>query len=183
MAESLNDRIILLGMKPDRLELDYGWIQPDAPLMGGRLGEDVLGVRSFIEKPRLRQADEWLRNGALWSTLVMASKVETLWRLGRRCFPDVMERFDRLGAAIGRPEEATVLVEIYQGMPRRNFSSDLLQRAPESVAVIELAGVLWSDWGKPERIAETLRRIDRPPAFPLDCLPHPFAPRPAVHSL
>jgi hypothetical protein len=39
------------------------------------------------------------------------------------------------------------------------------------------AGVLWSDWGRPERIAETLRRIGRPPSFPLNCLDGPFAPR------
>lgn len=32
---------------------------------------------------------------------------------------------------------------------------------------MELSGVLWSDWGKPERIVETLRRIGKSPAFPL----------------
>ena len=63
-------------------------------------------------------------------------------------------------------------------MPAKNFSSDLLQRAPEKLAVIELTGALWSDWGKPERIAETLRRIDRRPAYPLACLDRPFAPLP-----
>ena len=45
-------------------------------------------------------------------------------------------------------------------------------------AVMELTDVLWSDWGKPERIAETLRRIDRRPAFPLTCLDRPFVPLP-----
>ncbi len=63
-------------------------------------------------------------------------------------------------------------------MPAKNFSSDLLQRVPEQLAVVELTGVLWSDWGKPERIAETLRRIDRRPAFPLTCLDRPFVPLP-----
>jgi mannose-1-phosphate guanylyltransferase len=63
-------------------------------------------------------------------------------------------------------------------MPAKNFSSDLLQRVPEKLAVVELTGVLWSDWGKPERIAETLRRIDRRPAFPLTYLDRPFVPLP-----
>jgi mannose-1-phosphate guanylyltransferase len=67
---------------------------------------------------------------------------------------------------------------IYRDMPAKNFSSDLLQRVPEQLAVVELTGVLWSDWGKPERIAETLRRIDRQPAFPLTCFDHPFVPLP-----
>ncbi|MCP9461542.1 MAG: hypothetical protein NNA24_05830 [Nitrospira sp.] len=37
--------------------------------------------------------------------------------------------------------------------------------------------VLWSDWGRPERIAETLRRINGQPAFPSHCLDRPFSPR------
>ena len=46
---------------------------------------------------------------------------------------------------------------------------------PDRAAVIEMSGVLWSDWGKPQRIANTLRRIGRQPAFPLECLRRPPA--------
>lgn len=63
-------------------------------------------------------------------------------------------------------------------MPAYNFSSHLLQRLPNRVAVMELTGVLWSDWGKLERIAETIRRIGKTPAFPLHCLDRPLAPHP-----
>ena len=49
-------------------------------------------------------------------------------------------------------------------------------RVPEHVAVFELTGVLWSDWGKPERIAKTHRQIGRQPVFPLECLGSPFTP-------
>jgi hypothetical protein len=41
---------------------------------------------------------------------------------------------------------------------------------PERAAVVEMKGVLWSDWGKPAHIVDSLRRIGREPAFPLDCL-------------
>ncbi len=50
-------------------------------------------------------------------------------------------------------------------MPSRNFSADLLQRAPEKVVVMKLEDVLWSDWGKPERIVRSLDKIGRHPAF------------------
>lgn len=46
----------------------------------------------------------------------------------------------------------------------------------------ELTGVLWSDWGKPERIAETIRRIGKTPAFPLHCLDQPFTPHPVPQT-
>jgi mannose-1-phosphate guanylyltransferase len=177
IAESRPDRVVMLGVAPDRLELDYGWIQlgqsiadlPDGP---------VRAVRSFLEKPNAAQADAALRTGALWNTLVFAANIDLLWTLGWQCVPDMMPLFERLSEAIGGPEEGRVLEAIYRDIPAKNFSSDLLQRVPEKLAVIELTGVLWSDWGKPERIAETLRRIDRRPAFPLTCLDRPFVPLP-----
>jgi mannose-1-phosphate guanylyltransferase len=104
--------------------------------------------------------------------------MDLLWTLGWQCVPEMMRLFERLSEAIGGPEEGRVLEAIYRDLPTKNFSSDLLQRVPEKLAVIELTGVLWSDWGKPERIAETLRRIDRQPAFPLSCLDGPFVPLP-----
>lgn len=177
IAESRPDRVVMLGVAPDRLELDYGWIQPGQPLTD-LPGEPVQAVHSFLEKPDAAQADAAIRTGALWNTLVFAAKVDLLWTLGRQCLPDMMPLFEQLSQAIGGPEEGRVLEAIYRDMPAKNFSSDLLQRVPEQLAVVELTGVLWSDWGKPERIAETLRRIDRRPAFPLTCLDRPFVPLP-----
>lgn len=177
IAESHSDRVVMLGVAPDRLELDYGWIQPGRPL-DSRDGEGVQSVRSFLEKPNTAQADAALRAGALWNTLVLTAKVDVLWKLGWECLPDMMQRFEQLGQAIGGPEETRLLNAMYHDLPMHNLSSDLLQRVPDHLAVIELTGVLWSDWGKPERIAETLRRINRRPAFPLTCLEHPFVPLP-----
>jgi len=177
IAELQSDRVTILGVAPDRLELDYGWIQPGESLPD-LPGEPVKTVHSFLEKPDASEADSALRAGALWNTLVFAANLDLLWRLGWECLPDMMPLFERLSDAIGGPEEGRVLKAIYREMPTKNFSSDLLQRVPEKLAVAELTGVLWSDWGKPERIAETLRRIDRQPAFPLNCLDRPFVPLP-----
>ncbi len=177
IAESRPDRVVLLGVAPDRLELDYGWIQPGQSI-ADLPGEAVKTVRSFLEKPDATEADAALRAGALWNTLVFAANADLLWTLGWQCLPDMMPLFERLGLAIGGPSEGRVLDEIYRSMPAKNFSSDLLERVPEQLTVIELSGVLWSDWGKPSRIAESLRRIDRRPAFPLSCLDRPFVPLP-----
>jgi mannose-1-phosphate guanylyltransferase len=178
IAESRPDRVVMLGVAPDRLELDYGWIQPGQSALADLPVEPVRAVRSFLEKPDAAQADAALRAGALWNTLVFAANVDLLWRLGWQCLPDMMPLFEQLSQAIGGPGEGRVLEEIYGIMPIKNFSSDLLQRVPGQLAVVELTGVLWSDWGKPERIAETLRRIGRRPAFPLTCLDRPFVPLP-----
>ena len=168
-AEWMADRIILLGVEPDGWELDYGWIQPGETLAWAA-GHRVRGVQAFIEKPTSMEAARAMGTGALWNTLVLAAKVQTLWKLGWRYFPEMMPLFERLGSAIGTPQEGTLLDSVYQEMPVRDFSADLLQRAANHTAVIELSGVHWSDWGRSERIADTLRRIGKQPAFPLECL-------------
>ncbi len=174
-AEWLPHRLVLLGVPPDRLELDYGWIQPGEQLDHSS-NYRIQSVRAFLEKPTAAEADSALAGGALWNTLVLVAKLETLWQTGWQCFPDLMPAFEHLLGAIGTTYEAKTLEAIYEHLPAYNFSSDLLRRVPEQLAVVEMAGVLWSDWGRPERIANTLRRIGRQPAFSLACLSRPFAP-------
>jgi mannose-1-phosphate guanylyltransferase len=180
-AEWLPDRLVLLGVSPDRLELDYGWIE-----LGEQLDRSsnyqIQAVRKFLEKPTAAEADAALTAGALWNTLVVVAKVELLWEMGWQCFPDIMPHFERLRTVIGTSYETTTLKTIYEEMPSHNFSLELLQRMPHYMAVVEMNGVLWSDWGKPERIAHTLRQIGRKPAFPLACLNRPFAPLPLATS-
>jgi len=168
-AERHPQRLVLLGVQPDRLELEYGWIQPGATL-DQSTSYHVRAVQAFLEKPDTLQASQAMAAGAMWNTLILAAKLHKLWELGWRCFPEMMPLFERLCEAIGGPEERKVLDAIYRVMPDRNFSSGLLQQVPEHVAVIQLTGVLWSDWGKPERIVETLRKIGKQPAFPLELL-------------
>ena len=95
-AEWMADRIILLGVEPDGWELDYGWIQPGETLAWSA-GHRVRGVQAFIEKPTSMEAARAMGTGALWNTLVLAAKVQTLWKLGWRYFPEMMPLFERLG--------------------------------------------------------------------------------------
>jgi mannose-1-phosphate guanylyltransferase len=171
--EWLPDRFIVLGMPPDRLELDYGWIMPGEKLDASEKYQ-IREVRSFVRKPTVVQADAALAGGALWNTSVMAAKADTLWQMGWECFPDLMPRFERLGRSIGTSKEAQILDEIYDDIPAHDLLPELLQRVPDRAGVIEMNGVFWSDWGKPARIVDSLRRIGREPAFPLDCLGRPY---------
>jgi len=171
-AEQPPWRLILLGVQPDYPELEYGWIQPGTTLNHSPFGH-VQAVQAFLEKPDFVQASQAMAAGAVWNTLILAAKVPKLWKLGWQCFPEMMLLFERLCEAIGGPEKGKVLDAIYRVMPARNFSSGLLQQVPEHIAMIQMTGVLWSDWGKPERIVETLRKIDKEPAFPLRLLSTP----------
>jgi mannose-1-phosphate guanylyltransferase len=179
--EWLPDRFIVLGAPPDRLELDYGWIVPGETIDGLEKYR-IHAVRSFVPRPTVVEADVALAGGGLWNTSVTAAKAEALWQMGWECFPELMPRFERLGHSIGTSKEAQILDEIYDDIPAHDLLSELLQRLPDRAAVIEVNGVLWSDWGKPTRVIDSLRRIGREPAFPLDCLGRPYGPSSPVKA-
>lgn len=169
----LQDRLILFGVRPSHLELDYGWINVGG-VLGWSGGSCVRLAGSFLEKPDPIEGLQAMSNGALWNTLVIVAKVNTLWKFGWQSLPVMMERFERLGPTIGTVLEGQTLQQIYQDMPHLDFSRELLQRFPEHLGVMELEEVLWSDWGQPERIVHTLKTLGKEPAFPSEILQSPI---------
>jgi mannose-1-phosphate guanylyltransferase len=170
-SQDLGGRPVLLAATPDRLDLEYGWIKPGR-LLAQRGTAAIHAVERFIEKPDEATAREARASGSLWNTMVLAAKGTQLWSLGWKCFPDMMSRFERLKGTIDTTEQLRVIEEIYEDLPRWNFSSHLLQSAPDRLAVMEMKDVLWSDWGNPERILSSLENIGGRPAYVED--PRPF---------
>ncbi|MDH4187068.1 MAG: sugar phosphate nucleotidyltransferase [Nitrospira sp.] len=166
VVDLMKDRLVLLGMKPDGKELEYGHIRQDRHL--GRYGaHELWTVGRFIEKPGAQMARD-LGDDVLWNTMVIVAKVETLWSLGLKVLPSMMRLFETFQPAVGAANEWSVLDRLYTGMPARNFSSDLLEQVPHKVSVLEVGGVRWSDWGRAERIAESLSQIGKDPVFPVE---------------
>lgn len=164
-VDLLSGHIFLLAVTPDRVEPEYGWIQPGLDL-GSIAGHNLHRVDMFVEKPDLTKARQLIRSQVLWNTLILAGSVKTIWSMGWRCFPEVMQLFEEYEDAIGTSAEPAARESIYTRMARRNFSSHLLQRLRGQVATIEMMEVLWSDWGRPQRILDSLRLIGKTPDFP-----------------
>jgi len=170
-SNGLGGRPVLLAVRPDSLDLEYGWIKPGRLLdQAGKAA--IHAVETCIEKPDEATAREARATGSLWNTMVLAAEGKRLWSLGWKCFPEMMSRFERLKGAIDTAEQLRVIEAIYEALPNRNFSSHLLQCVPERLAVMEMKDVLWSDWGSPERILSGLENIGRQPAMAED--PRPF---------
>jgi mannose-1-phosphate guanylyltransferase len=163
--ENLPGNVLLLGAEAEDLELEYGWIWPGMPVWRSGM-QSILEVKHFLEKPSYSNAQIARASGGLWNTLIVVSKADTLWQLGWRYFPDIMKHFDRLLYSIGTARESDELRAIYEVMPSRNFSSDFITQAVEWVGVLPMRQVLWSDWGRKERILKTLEQIGKLPNFP-----------------
>lgn len=177
LAEQFEDSIVLLGAKPNRAETEYGWIEPRESFgqTDGTPGNmDYSKVQSFHEKPERDLALEYFRSGFLWNTMVVAVKVRTLLRIGWRLLPAMMDRFDELYRVLceidaGRIDvgyEAIALSQVYENLEEADFSRDILQAVARECIVHRMEGVDWSDWGQPQRIAESLERIGRKGNFP-----------------
>jgi len=170
-CEIFPDRLFLLGVRPSHLELDYGWINVGA-ILGWSGGSCLYQADSFLEKPGSSESLQALAKGAFWNTLVLVAKVSTLWKLGCQYLPEIVKRFHLLSNSIGTAREGEMLRQVYQEMPILNFSVELLQHVPQHIGVIEAEEVLWSDWGRPDRIMQTLQILGKEPAFPSDILNH-----------
>lgn len=166
-------RIVLLGMEAQWAETEYGYVVPTD--ISGHI--DLCSCRKaahFVEKPDLAQARSLVAAGALWNTMIMVFKVDTLLRNIQALYPEVASRFHELSAAIGTSAEGNKVKEIYRDLRPLNFSKDILEKIPthfpSAVAVLPVLGVTWSDWGSPQRLLETKTSlaVRRTRATPVD---------------
>ncbi len=59
---------------------------------------------------------------------------------------------------------------VFDGMQAADFSSDILQQETEDLRVLPMEGVNWSDWGRPDRVMASLRKIGASPSLPFQLL-------------
>ena len=164
LATDLADKVVLLSARPDSAEPDYGWISPGQALSG----RGATLVERFKEKPKTAEAAELHRRGGLWNTMIMVARVSALWDIARRSQPAMIARFDDLRPWMGRAEQDAAVARTYAAMESVNFSRDIVEPAAGRMVVMPMEGIHWSDWGRPQRIAETLSKIGKTQAFPAD---------------
>jgi len=153
VAARLRDHVVVLGVRPTEPDPELGYLT---------LGEQVTEIPSvhrltgFVEKPPVHRAQALREVGALWNTMVTCGSIDALWELGRATEPQLLDILDSLVPLIGTADEDDALDYIYRAYLPVSFSRDMLERAPERLCAMELEGVEWSDWGRPERIETVL---------------------------
>src|SRR5580658_937555 len=86
-AEYLPERVVLFGIRADRPETEYGWIEPART---GILPVDgsLRPVRRFWEKPPLDVAENLMKQRCVWNSLVMVGTARAFLNLIRKANPD-----------------------------------------------------------------------------------------------
>lgn len=152
------NRLVLLGVQPDRPEPEYGWIEA-REAVGECRGEVLYVVKRFWEKPDLGTAQSLYLNGCLWNTLVLVGKASTLLQLFETLTPELYSPFERLHPVLGSPHEDEALEALYARLSPVNFSRAILARSPSCLGVLQAKGIYWSDWGNPRQIKRDLARF------------------------
>jgi mannose-1-phosphate guanylyltransferase len=150
--------ITLLGIKPDKPEVEYGWIEPHSSLFG-HLPRGITRVERFWEKPTALVARRLLERGCLWNSFVMVGRVDAFLEMTRRALPELYESFSAAADSLGTAAESFVLDELYAQTVASNFSHEVLALRPEDLSVMQVSDVGWTDLGEPQRVFSTLHTL------------------------
>lgn len=157
-------QIVMLAMEPNGPEVEYGYIMPRSA--EGQI--TLWGTRQtarFIEKPNRHLAQELVKAGGLWNTMIMVFKVRTVMAMMRQLCPEIYYQFIGIFDAIGTAREAAAVEALYEKLEPLNFSRGFIeilsQTNPTAIAVLPVLGVYWSDWGSPERLGQILERLEQ----------------------
>jgi mannose-1-phosphate guanylyltransferase len=151
------ETVVLLGIPPETPEVEYGWIEPGAP-MGSAPAESVCRVSRFWEKPTAPIASQLMAKGCLWNSFVMVGHVQTFLDLVRHALPSMSEAFEGTRRSLFTPGEGTAFSELYRGIRETSFAQHVLSLQSHRLAVVRAIGLGWSDLGEPGRVRSVLER-------------------------
>lgn len=150
-AECLPERVVLLGIRADRPETEYGWIEP---AQSGILPVDgsLCPVKRFWEKPPLEIAENLVEKKCVWNSLVMVGTARAFLNLIRKANPGL---FASLRLPMTSDPELEALSSAYYDVPSVDFSGAILACCPDELSVVSASRIGWSDLGSPDRVFET----------------------------
>lgn len=142
------DRLVLLGLEPDRPDTGLGWISPSSIALHA-----VFGVSGFIEKPSRERAEELILEGALWNSFIFAMRAQALFALIQWALPWLTRMFSYAFVDSGHHGGSEGLTRLYQRLPSVDFSRAVLQEAGGEMRVLAVPPCGWNDIGTPEGLA------------------------------
>jgi len=141
------DSAVLLGIPPDQPDEGYGWIQSRSAQE-----EEANPVAFFVEKPPRQLAAELMRRGALWNSFMVVGGGRCLLDLFRLTQADLLQAFLQAGDGFDSED----VDRLYEKLPQRDFSRDVLERVPGRLRVLRVPSCGWTDLGTPARLARWL---------------------------
>jgi mannose-1-phosphate guanylyltransferase len=143
---SEGNALVTFGIKPDRPEVGFGYIEAD----GGERpveGLSSYGVKRFVEKPDRATAQAYVDSGRFfWNSGMFAWRVDYLWEQFRAHQPEIARVFEAAGELNPKsPAFAKKLAKIYKSVPEISIDNGIMEKA-ESIRVV-VPEFSWDDIG------------------------------------
>lgn len=142
---SETDAVVTLGMKPNRPETGYGYIQSDLTSSSAR-NKEIFRVDSFREKPDVQTALRYIRqNNYFWNAGIFIWRVETIVNAFRLYMPTMSHLFESLAPVYGTPQEQEAIDRLYPQCESISVDYAIMEKAEEIFVCPADFG--WSDLG------------------------------------
>ncbi|AGF54185.1 mannose-1-phosphate guanylyltransferase [Clostridium saccharoperbutylacetonicum] len=155
VAEEENN-LITIGIMPSYPETGYGYINFERNFDNSR-GNNVYKVNSFVEKPDLNTAKEYLASGRyLWNSGMFVWKASSILLNIRELLPDMYNGLERIYETIDESNSEIVLKEAFENMKSESIDYGIMERANDIYTIPGSFG--WDDvgsWLALERINKT----------------------------
>lgn len=149
-----HDVLLTLGIKPNRPETGYGYIQTDTEVENG-----VFKVKTFTEKPDLQMAKIFLDSGDfLWNSGMFLWNVNTIAQAFEDYATELADKFKAGIQVYNTPGEQKFIDQIYQSCTNKSIDYVIMEKA-RNVDVIQ-ADFGWSDLGTWGSVYEVNQKTD-----------------------
>jgi mannose-1-phosphate guanylyltransferase len=140
-----NDALVTLGIKPDRPETGYGYIQADRkkPVKGFR---NIQKVKTFTEKPDVELARVFLESGDFfWNAGIFVWNIKTIMQAFEKYLPDVYLAFNEGKELFGSRQEKSFIAKTYAECKSISIDYGIMEKAGNVYVMCTDVG--WSDLG------------------------------------
>ena len=139
------DAIVTLGMRPNRPETGYGYIQADLRSPSAR-NKEIFRVDQFREKPDLATAQKYIQqNNFYWNAGIFIWSATTIINAFRIYEPSLAKIFDGIRSKLGTQEEQSVIDTRYPECESISVDYAIMEKAEEIFVFPSDFG--WSDLG------------------------------------
>ena len=142
---SETDAIVTLGMKPNRPETGYGYIQADLSTSSLR-NKEIYRVDSFREKPDFKTAEEYIKkNYYFWNAGIFIWNINTIVNAFRIYQPTMAKIFESMQSVYGTDKEQALIDERFPECENISVDYAIMEKAEEIFVFPCSFG--WSDLG------------------------------------
>ncbi|MDL2257168.1 mannose-1-phosphate guanylyltransferase [Bacteroidales bacterium OttesenSCG-928-I14] len=144
--------LLTLGVRPNRPETGYGYIQT----CEGDTKDNIQEVKAFTEKPNLELAKVFFESGDFfWNSGIFIWNVDVILDAFRKYLPDMALRFEQGTELYNTPEEKKFIEKQYPTCENISIDYGIMEKADNVYMLV--ADFDWSDlgtWGSLHDISE-----------------------------